>query len=212
MENEILKADNPEVPANQTAKPVVNSTVAPIAKPIAKSVAKPIAKPSAKAVAKPVAKPVAKAVAIPVAKPVVAPVAKPVVAPVAKPVAAPVAAPVAEPVTEPVAKPDIKTPAKKSKEKPFKVEAPRIKKSKREKFNYELRTDLLGKAIKTARKERKLTQKELGQLVGVKKAQISKLENSLTDARLETIIKVFKALNVKINFNVELLDQTITLS
>ncbi|MBV6640269.1 MAG: helix-turn-helix transcriptional regulator [Cyclobacteriaceae bacterium] len=78
---------------------------------------------------------------------------------------------------------------------------------KRDTFEYELRMDLLGKAIKDARKERNLTQEQLGKLVGVKKAQISKLENSLTDARFETIIKVFKALNAKINFNVELLNQ-----
>lgn len=62
------------------------------------------------------------------------------------------------------------------------------------------------------RLERNLTQEELGRLVGVQKAQISKLENSLTDARFETIIKVFKALNAKINFNVELLNQTIKLA
>lgn len=82
---------------------------------------------------------------------------------------------------------------------------------KRDAFEYELRIDLLGEAIKQARKDRHLTQEELGELVGVKKAQISKLENSLTDARFETIIKVFKALNAKINFNVELLDQTVNL-
>src|SRR5512133_2468516 len=83
---------------------------------------------------------------------------------------------------------------------------------KREAFEYELRLDILGEAIKQARKERNLTQEELGKLVGVKKAQISKLEHSLTDARFETIIKVFKALNVKINFNVELLDQNVILT
>ncbi len=83
---------------------------------------------------------------------------------------------------------------------------------KREAFEYELRLDLLGKAIKQARKERNLTQEELGKLVGVRKAQISKLEHSLTDARFETIIKVFKALNVKINFNVELLDQNVIIA
>ncbi len=77
----------------------------------------------------------------------------------------------------------------------------------RDAFEYELRMDLLGKAIKDARKERNLTQEQLGKLVGVKKAQISKLENSLTDARFETIIKVFRALNAKINFRVELLNQ-----
>jgi len=76
---------------------------------------------------------------------------------------------------------------------------------KRDEFENELRLDLLGEAIKHARKDRNLTQEQLGILVGVKKSQISKLENSLTDARFETIIKVFKALNAKVSFNVELL-------
>jgi HTH-type transcriptional regulator / antitoxin HipB len=80
---------------------------------------------------------------------------------------------------------------------------------KREAFEHELRLDLLGEAIRRARLERKSTQEDLGRLVGVQKAQISKLENSLTDARFETILKVFKALNAKIHFNVELLDQHI---
>jgi len=83
---------------------------------------------------------------------------------------------------------------------------------KREAFEYELRLDLLGEAIKQARKERHLTQEQLGKLVGVQKSQISKIENSLTDARFETIIKVFKALNANINFNVELLNQTVKLA
>jgi DNA-binding XRE family transcriptional regulator len=84
--------------------------------------------------------------------------------------------------------------------------------SKRDAFEYELRLDVIGEAIKQARKERHMTQEELGRLVGVKKAQISKIENSLTDARFETIIRVFKALNAKINFNIELLDQKMTLA
>jgi HTH-type transcriptional regulator / antitoxin HipB len=82
---------------------------------------------------------------------------------------------------------------------------------KRDAFENELRLDLIGEAIKQARKERNLTQEQLGELVGVKKAQISKIENSLTDARFDTIIKVFKALNAKVNFNVELLNQTVEL-
>jgi DNA-binding XRE family transcriptional regulator len=81
---------------------------------------------------------------------------------------------------------------------------------KRETFEHELRLDLLGDAIRQARLARNLTQEELGQLVGVQKAQISKLENSLTDARLETILKVFKALNAKINFDVVLLNTNTT--
>ena len=82
----------------------------------------------------------------------------------------------------------------------------------RDEFENELRLDLIGEAIKQARKERKMTQAQLGELVGVQKAQISKIENHLTDARFDTIIKVFKALNAKINFNVQLLDQNLKLS
>lgn len=83
---------------------------------------------------------------------------------------------------------------------------------KREKYEDELRLDLIGYAIKQARKERNLTQEQLGKLVGVQKAQISKIENNLTDARFETILKVFKALNAKISFNVELLNQDMNLA
>lgn len=80
---------------------------------------------------------------------------------------------------------------------------------KRAEFENELRLDLLGQAIKRARQQRKLTQEQLGDLVGVKKAQISKIENSTTDARFATILKVFKALDAKVNFNVELNDRKI---
>ena len=74
---------------------------------------------------------------------------------------------------------------------------------KRNEFDNELRLDLLGQTIKQVRLERNLTQEQLGELVGVKKAQISKIENSATDARFATILKVFKALDAKVNFNVE---------
>tara|TARA_B110000467_G_C18219053_1_gene421965 strand:- start:184 stop:513 length:330 start_codon:yes stop_codon:yes gene_type:complete len=76
--------------------------------------------------------------------------------------------------------------------------------TKREEYEYELRMDVLGKVIKTARKERKLTQEQLGKLIGVKKAQISKLESSANSATIDTILKVFKALKAEINFNVKL--------
>lgn len=80
---------------------------------------------------------------------------------------------------------------------------------KREAFENELRIDLLGQAIKQARKERNLTQEELGSLVGVQKAQISKIENSVKNARFETILRVFEALGAKVNFNVELNNKTL---
>ena len=75
---------------------------------------------------------------------------------------------------------------------------------KRDAFEEELRLDILGLTIKRIREEKHLTQAQLGELVGVKKAQISKIENNLTDARFETILKVFRALDAKINFNVEI--------
>ncbi|MCA6470707.1 MAG: helix-turn-helix transcriptional regulator [Chitinophagaceae bacterium] len=76
----------------------------------------------------------------------------------------------------------------------------------RENFEYELRMDVVGKMIKAARQERKLTQEELGRLIGVQKAQISKLESSANSATIDTIIRVFKALKAEINFNVKLED------
>ena len=80
---------------------------------------------------------------------------------------------------------------------------------KRDDFENELRLDLLGQAIKQARQERNLTQEQLGALVGVKRAQISKIENCATDARFTTILKVFEALGVKVRFNVEMSNRQI---
>ncbi len=82
---------------------------------------------------------------------------------------------------------------------------------KREKYEYELRMDILGCMIKTARMERNLTQTQLGKLVGVQKAQISKLENHTNSASIDTVVKVFKALKADINFNVKLENQYIEL-
>ena len=76
--------------------------------------------------------------------------------------------------------------------------------SRRDAFEQELRLDLLGYAIKEARLYHNLTQEQLGKLIGVQKAQISKLENNFTNARFDTVIKAFKALNAKVNFRVEL--------
>ena len=82
----------------------------------------------------------------------------------------------------------------------------------RDEYEYELRMDVLGKMIKTARKERHLSQEELGRLVCVQKAQISKLESSANSATIDTILKVFKALKAEINFNVRLEDNFVKLA
>jgi HTH-type transcriptional regulator / antitoxin HipB len=74
----------------------------------------------------------------------------------------------------------------------------------RDQYEYELSMDVLGRMIKTARQERNLTQEQLGKLIGVQKAQISKLESSANSATIDTILKVFKALKADIHFNVTL--------
>jgi HTH-type transcriptional regulator/antitoxin HipB len=81
----------------------------------------------------------------------------------------------------------------------------------RDEYEYELRMDILGRMIRTARQERNLTQEQLGQLVGVQKSQISKLESSTNSATIDTILKVFKALKADIHFNVTLEKQQIKL-
>ena len=72
--------------------------------------------------------------------------------------------------------------------------------------------DILGRMIKAARQGRKLTQEELGRLVGVQKAQISKLESSSNSATIDTINKVSRALEAEISFNVKLEDNFLKLA
>ena len=72
--------------------------------------------------------------------------------------------------------------------------------------------ELLGKMVKTTRKERNLTQEQLGELIGVNKSQISKIENNANSARIDTILKVFRALKAEINFNVKLEDKKLQIA
>ena len=81
----------------------------------------------------------------------------------------------------------------------------------RDSYEYELRMDVLGRMIKAARQERNLTQEQLGKLVGVQKAQISKLESSANSATIDTILKVFIALKADIHFNVTIENQQLQL-
>ena len=74
----------------------------------------------------------------------------------------------------------------------------------RDQYEWELKIELLSEAIKQARKSRHLTQQQLGEMVGVGKAQISKLENSPANVTFGTLIKVFAALEAKVKFRVEL--------
>ncbi len=74
----------------------------------------------------------------------------------------------------------------------------------RDRFEYELQLDLIGEAIKKTRQERQLTQEQLGKLIGVQKAQISRLENNASNVTLDTLLRVFSALKARVKLQVEL--------
>lgn len=88
----------------------------------------------------------------------------------------------------------------------------KIGSKERDEYEYELSMEVLGKMIKTVRQEQHLTQEQLGNLIGVQKSQISKLESSINSATIDTILKVFKALKAEINFNVKIDHQLIKLA
>ena len=81
----------------------------------------------------------------------------------------------------------------------------------RDQYEFELKLELIGIMIQQARKQRNLTQHQLGELIGVKKSQISRLENKTGNVTIETILKVFDALEAKVNFNLQMLDQQVKL-
>ncbi|HEU5292329.1 MAG TPA: helix-turn-helix transcriptional regulator [Cyclobacteriaceae bacterium] len=84
--------------------------------------------------------------------------------------------------------------------------------AKRDDYEFELNLELLGEMIRTTRLQRNLTQEQLGELVGVQKAQISKLEKNANNVTVETILKVFNALKAKVNFRIELQNKQIRIA
>lgn len=60
----------------------------------------------------------------------------------------------------------------------------------------EVNAYFVGEAIRKARLAQKLTQEELGELIGVQRAQISKLEKGKSVIILPTMSRVFKALGI----------------
>lgn len=71
---------------------------------------------------------------------------------------------------------------------------------RRDAFEAELQSYLIGEAIKQARKEKKLTQSQLGELMGVQRAQVSRIESG-QNLTVSTIIRAFKALGVPAAFS-----------
>lgn len=71
---------------------------------------------------------------------------------------------------------------------------------RRDVLDAEIKTFLMGEAIRKAREEKHLTQEELGKMIGVKKAQVSRMENG-ANLSFSTIVRVFKAMNIPASFN-----------
>lgn len=67
----------------------------------------------------------------------------------------------------------------------------------RDRFEKELNEEILATMIKTKRKEKGLTQQAFGELAGVNKSEISKLENHVEDATFGAFLKVVRALKLK---------------
>lgn len=71
---------------------------------------------------------------------------------------------------------------------------------RRDAMDAELQSYLIGEAIKQARKEKKLTQSQLGDLMGVQRAQISRIEKG-HNLTVGTIVRAFKAMGVPAAFS-----------
>jgi len=82
----------------------------------------------------------------------------------------------------------------------------------RDKYEFDLKMEVLGDMIKSVRKERNLTQEQLGELIGVQKSQISKLERNTKNVTIETILKVFGALKANVKFSVEMNESEFTVA
>ena len=82
----------------------------------------------------------------------------------------------------------------------------------RDQYEFELKLDILGEMIKQTRKERNLTQEQLGELVGVKKSEISKLEKNARNMTISTVLKVFGAMKANVKFMVKLDDNELNVA
>ena len=73
----------------------------------------------------------------------------------------------------------------------------------RTQYEFELSLELLAEQLKQLRKENKLTQSQLGEKIGVRKSQISKLENNAANVTVATMLKLFQALHATVILKVD---------
>ncbi len=70
----------------------------------------------------------------------------------------------------------------------------------RDKYEEDMNSYLMGEAIKKARQAKKLTQEQLGELIGVKRSQVCRLESG-KNLTFGTIARVFKAMGINASFD-----------
>lgn len=63
-----------------------------------------------------------------------------------------------------------------------------------------MNVQLIGKMVRFHRKQAGLNQAELGKIAGLGKTVIFDIEKGKLSIRLETLLKVFRILNIKIDF------------
>lgn len=66
----------------------------------------------------------------------------------------------------------------------------------RDKYEEDMSAFLVGETIRKARQSKNMTQEELGVLIGVRKAQISRLERGYNNMTLTTVSRIFGALGI----------------
>ena len=66
----------------------------------------------------------------------------------------------------------------------------------RDEYEADMTAFLMGDTIRKVRQSKNMTQEELGELIGVKKAQISRLEKGYNNMNLNTVSRVFRALGI----------------
>lgn len=71
---------------------------------------------------------------------------------------------------------------------------------RRDAMESELQSFLIGEAIKQARKQKNLTQEQLGELMGVQRAQVSRIESG-HNLTIGTIVRAFKAMGIPAAFS-----------
>ncbi len=70
----------------------------------------------------------------------------------------------------------------------------------RNQYEADMNSFLMGEAIKKARQAKNLTQEQLGEMIGVKRSQVCRLESG-KNLTFGTIARVFKAMGISASFD-----------